>query len=113
MRCSAEASFGKIPTTRVRRLGLGVDLFERIVRPDLRPMALRRGREVGGLGPDGELAAWAASMHEGRHTADLLGAAEFDDVADPMGGSWEDFEEMGRTLWGIAHGLADLIWPAR
>ena len=74
---------------------------------------VRRGREVGGLGPDGELAAWIAAMHEGRQTADLLGADETDEVADPMGGSWEDFEEMGRTLWGLAHGLADLIWPAR
>ena len=74
---------------------------------------VRRGREVGGLGPDGELAAWIVAMHEGRQTADLLGADETDEVADPMGGSWEDFEEMGRTLWGLAHGLADLIWPAR
>jgi len=42
---SAEASFGKIPTTRVRRLGLGVDPLERVVRPDLRPVALGEAGE--------------------------------------------------------------------
>ena len=42
---SAEASFGKIPTTRVRRLGLGVDPLERVVRPELGPVALREAGE--------------------------------------------------------------------
>jgi len=45
IRRSAEASFGKIPTTRVRRLGLGVDPLERVVRPDLRPVALGEAGE--------------------------------------------------------------------
>ena len=42
---SAEASFGKIPTTRVRRLDLGVDPLQGVVRPDLRPVALREAGE--------------------------------------------------------------------
>ena len=45
IRRSAEASFGKIPTTRVQRLGLGVDPLERVVRPDLRPVALGEAGE--------------------------------------------------------------------
>ena len=45
IRRSAEASFGKIPTTRVRRLGLGVDPLQRVVRPDLRPVALGEAGE--------------------------------------------------------------------
>ena len=35
-----EAWFEKIPTTRIRRLGLDVDTLERVIRPDLGPVAL-------------------------------------------------------------------------
>ena len=35
-----EAWFEKTPTTRIRRLGLDVDTLERVIRPDLGPVAL-------------------------------------------------------------------------
>ena len=42
---NALASLGKIPTTLVRRLGPGVESFDRVGRPDLGPVGSREGGE--------------------------------------------------------------------
>ena len=71
-------------------------------------------REGSRLGPRLEslsLADWIAPLHEARTPSDLLGADPLDDVADPMGGPPEGYEEMARDLADLTNRLADLLWP--
>jgi protein-tyrosine phosphatase len=70
---------------------------------------VRRGEERGGRAPDEPLEAWLARLAAGRRTADLLGEADADDVADPIGGSRRRYERTADELDDLTARLARLL----
>jgi protein-tyrosine-phosphatase len=73
----------------------------------------RRGSAVGPRRPGEDLAMWLARVGEGRVQSDLLGDADMDDVADPMGGAPEDYVATAALLKELVDRLVNLAWPAR
>ncbi len=71
----------------------------------------RRGLEVGPRGATEALEAWLDRLHEGRQRPDLVGDSPFDDVADPMGGTSDDYRQMLVEVSGLIRTLRDLAWP--
>ncbi len=88
-----------------------------LLRPDVRPRAfalkdlVRRGGAIGPRGPEQSLDDWLAAAGRGRTTADLLGAAESDDVADPMGRAAGRYRACAAELDALLGRLADLAFP--
>ena len=72
---------------------------------------VRRGRERGSRRPDETLEHWLARMHDGRRHADLLGDSAQDDIADPMGGSPDDYRRMLTEVSALTQSLRQLAWP--
>jgi len=71
---------------------------------------VRRGRERGQR--DGEpLGAWLARLHAGRRPMDLIGDSGADDIADPMGGTSEQFRHMLAETAALSEELYELMWP--
>lgn len=69
-----------------------------------------RCASVGGR-PEGEpVESWIARVHEGRQVADLLGESSIDEVADPYGGTPEEYASTELELEGLVAQLADLIF---
>ena len=85
--------------------------------PDVRGRAftlkelVRRAEGVGGRPPGQPLGAWLAAAGRGRDAADLLGASDDDDVADPIGRSIEHYRSCARELEDLLGRLADLAFP--
>ena len=73
---------------------------------------VRRGEEVGPRGKDEPLDAWLRRLAHGREIADLLGADDDDDVADPFGRSIDEYETARVELAGLIDRLAGLMAPA-
>lgn len=88
-----------------------------LLRPDVRPRAfplkdlVRRAEKVGSRSPDQELEAWLSDVGWGRTTADLLGASEADDVADPIGLSVGHYRSCADELTRLLGRMADLAFP--
>ena len=74
---------------------------------------IRRGGSVGPRRSGERLARWLARVGEGREQSELLGDADMDDVADPMGGSAEDYLATAVLLNELVDRLVALAWPAR
>jgi protein-tyrosine phosphatase len=73
----------------------------------------RRGSAVGPRRPGERLARWLARVGEGRVQSELVGDADMDDVADPMGGAPEDYVATAALLKELVDRLVTLAWPAR
>lgn len=70
---------------------------------------VRRGESIGPRG-DEPFESWLARVHEGRSTADLLGTAEEDDVADPYGLADRVHRRTAKELDDLVTRLASLLW---
>jgi protein-tyrosine phosphatase len=113
----------RIEADLVRGAGLILGLERRHVReavvldPSAWPRAftlkeiVRRGQAVGARRPDEPWPRWLARVHAGRRRADLLGSSREDDVADPTGGTLEDYEATATELDELLTRLVRLGWP--
>jgi protein-tyrosine phosphatase len=72
---------------------------------------VRRGQAQGPRPSDVELGAWLASIHVGRRYSDLIGDAAEDDIADPMGGSSDDYRRMLHDVAALTTSFRQLAWP--
>ena len=70
---------------------------------------VRRGEERGGRAPDESLEDWLARLAAGRRLAELLGDADADDVADPIGGPRRSYERTAAELDDLTARLARLL----
>lgn len=70
---------------------------------------VRRGEQHGGREPGEPLGDWLARIAPGRRPADLLGEAESDDVADPIGGPRRGYERAAAELDDLTTRLARLL----
>jgi protein-tyrosine phosphatase len=70
---------------------------------------VRRGEERGGRAPGEPLEDWLARLAPGRRPADLLGDAQLDDVADPIGGPRRSYERTAEELDDLTTRLARLL----
>jgi len=73
---------------------------------------VRRGAQVGTRREHEMIEEWIAAVHRGRRTADLLGSDDADDIADPMGGTREEFQAVADVIDGQLRALGRLLWPA-
>jgi protein-tyrosine phosphatase len=86
-----------------------------LLEPDVWPRAftikelVRRGEEAGGRAPDQPLGEWLSKVHAGRTRADMLGASDVDDVADPIGRRRTFYEQTADQLEDLTARLARLI----
>lgn len=71
---------------------------------------VRRASEIGARPDTMTLEEWLSEVHDGRETTDLLGSSEDDDVADPYGGSPEDYDVTAREIARLVRRAADLMW---
>src|SRR5205807_7651840 len=72
---------------------------------------VRRG-EAAGARRDGEsMAKWLERVGAGRHRGDLLEASTDDDVADPIGLTDADYENMAVELDDLVGRLTTLAFP--
>lgn len=58
----------------------------------------RRSARLGSKPSDVSVPEWCDVIHEGRTAAELLASNLGDDIFDPMGGTFDDFLELGTTL---------------
>jgi protein-tyrosine phosphatase len=72
---------------------------------------VRRGTMVGWRNRGEPVENWIARAHAERDPAELLGASSSDDVADPYGGTVEQYAATKLELGALVSELADLIWP--
>ena len=88
-----------------------------LLHPDVRSRAftlkdlVRRAAKVGPRAADQPLESWLAEVGRGRTTADLLGASEADDVADPIGRPVERYRACATELDDLLGRLAALAFP--
>jgi protein-tyrosine-phosphatase len=68
-----------------------------------------RCTSVGGRREGESVESWIARVHEGRQVADLLGESSIDEVADPYGGTPDQYASTELELEGLVAQLADLI----
>jgi protein-tyrosine phosphatase len=72
---------------------------------------VRRGSDKGQRGPEETLEAWLARLHDGRRHVDLIGDSIDDDIADPMGGTSDDYRRMLKDVSALTQSLRQLAWP--
>ena len=70
---------------------------------------LRRASMVGPRKPTQALEVWLETVQRGRTRGDLLGDLEADDVADPVGGTAEDYRLMLRQVQRLSTDIAALF----
>jgi protein-tyrosine phosphatase len=73
---------------------------------------VRRGEATGPRGFGEPWSRWLARLHAGRQRADLLGSSDEDDIADPTGGAFEDYETTAAELDDLLTRLVRLGWPS-
>jgi protein-tyrosine phosphatase len=71
---------------------------------------VRRGRRTGPRGAGQSLPSWLARVAESRDHRDLFGASDEDDLADPFGGTAEEYEFTAQLLDQLTGELVDLCW---
>jgi protein-tyrosine phosphatase len=71
---------------------------------------VRRGQEIGPWSTTEPLSEWLHKVHAGRRHIDLIGDSDLDDIADPMGGSLEDYRRMLSEVDTLVNALYTLIW---
>jgi protein-tyrosine phosphatase len=72
---------------------------------------VRRGHDQGQRNSGEKLHEWLARVHHGRRHIDLVGDSSDDDIADPMGGSSDDYRRMFKDVSSLTEQLRDLAWP--
>ncbi len=72
---------------------------------------VRRGKETGPRAEDQSIESFIESVHSERELANLLGDSLDDDVADPYGGAFADYEFTRRELDALVSDVVDLLWP--
>jgi protein-tyrosine phosphatase len=70
---------------------------------------VRRGEQIAPRGEGEPVAAWLARAGAGRRPADLLGASDADDVADPVGQPRAVYEDTADELEDLIDRLAALL----
>ncbi|MGH3851753.1 MAG: hypothetical protein ACRDRT_19040, partial [Pseudonocardiaceae bacterium] len=112
--------------TMTRDLLLGADLVVCMAREHVREAVVvareawpriftlkelvRRGSAVGPRQPGQKVADWLLAAHDGRTTADLMGASAVDDVADPIGQHLSVYERMVAEVEDQVGKLVTLLW---
>lgn len=74
---------------------------------------VRRGDTVGRRGPDEELDAWLARLHDRRKRTDMVGRSDDDDVGDPIGRPLDAFRATARQLDTLVGQAASLLLVRR
>ncbi len=72
---------------------------------------VRRAELIGSRPAAESEAEWLHRAGSGRRPTDHLGASATDDVADPYGGPWEEYEDTADELQDLIDRLVDLLWP--
>jgi protein-tyrosine phosphatase len=72
----------------------------------------RRARLVGARGEHETVERWLRRAGLGRRPQDHLGASDDDDVADPMGRSYDAYEDTADELDASLRTIVDAMWPA-
>jgi len=72
---------------------------------------VRRGQIIGPRLAGETLAQWLRRAGLGRKPQDFLGASVDDDVADPFGSSYANYEDTADELEKLLLELVDLAWP--
>lgn len=71
---------------------------------------VRRGSNIGPRRGEA-VESWLARVHEGRDSASLLGDSDDDDVADPYGGTPEEYQVTATEISRLIDRLVGLVWP--
>ena len=71
---------------------------------------VRRGEATGPRRPGEGLRDWLARVHQGRRSADLMGASREDDIADPIGGPRAAYERLATELDDLLDRLVALAF---
>ena len=74
---------------------------------------VRRGEMVGRRAPTKRSVSGSSRLHHGRQRTDLVGSAEADDVADPIGGPLDGYRKTARQLGTLVDEAASLLWVPR
>jgi protein-tyrosine phosphatase len=70
-----------------------------------------RGNEVGPRHPHQAIADWVEAVHGDRTRASLAHRSSGDEVADPYGGSLEQYRSTASELGRLVARLVELLWP--
>jgi protein-tyrosine phosphatase len=71
---------------------------------------VRRGVHTGPRSAAEGLGVWLTRLHEGRRRTDLMGESPDDDIADPIGGTPDDYRKMLTDVSRLTETLHDLAW---
>ena len=72
---------------------------------------VRRGQQIGPRPAAEPLAGWLGRVHDGRNRSALLGDSPDDDVADPAGGTPQEYVAAAAGLDQLLARLVELAWP--
>jgi protein-tyrosine-phosphatase len=73
---------------------------------------VRRGELVGPRRPDQGIRSWIDAVHGDRTRSSLAHRSTVDDVADPYGGTLDQYRSTAAELAQLVGHLAALLWPA-
>lgn len=73
---------------------------------------VRRAEQHGARSPGQPFDEWLAKIHVGRERHELLGESPLDDIADPIGGTTEQFEATAVEISTLLDRFVDLAWGA-
>jgi hypothetical protein len=71
---------------------------------------VRRAEDVGARTPGQPLDEWLAKLHAGRTPSQLLGVADEDDVADPIGRNRRAYVQSAAEIDELIGRMAWLVW---
>jgi protein-tyrosine phosphatase len=86
-------------------VGYGADVEHTFTLKEL----VRRGEWTGARRPDETVFDWLARVAAGRHSADLMGEDDDDDILDPVGRSRAHYDATARELDGLFGRLVALM----
>jgi protein-tyrosine-phosphatase len=72
---------------------------------------IRRGELVGPRRPGQSITSWIDRVHGDRTRASLARRSTADEVADPYGGTLDDYRSTAAELAVLTAGLINLLWP--
>lgn len=74
---------------------------------------VRRAEQAGPRAAGQPFEEWLAKLHVGRTRGALLGSAQEDDVADPIGGSRDVYHSTATEIHGLVDRLVALAWERK
>jgi hypothetical protein len=72
---------------------------------------VRRGELVGPRRPGQGIGGWIDEVHGDRTRQSLAGRSTTDEVADPYGGTLDEYRSTAAELAALTAGLINLLWP--